>query len=353
MNVPEHVIHADQLWSELLERRDAFERVDESADSNFYVVDRMVQHLDQTALDTIERLIDDAILEKHPRILDLMASFDSHLAESIHPDEVVGLGLNLHELEANPRLTSRVVHDLNQTTQLPYKDNHFDVVLNTVSIQYLVHPVEVFREVNRVLKPGGLHLVIFSNRMFTPKAVRIWGLLSEEERLHLVSHYFQEAGAYTDTADFVSIGLPRPADDKHAYLGVPSDPIYAVMAEKVRGGNHTMIRPVPQPPTYAKRDLPDVEKRKLTTAETLECPYCGERLRYWAITENPMTTYDRDFYICINDSCPYLVRGWGVMHKQGNTGHSYRLTFDPKTGHHFPTPIPSLGVIKGELKEDV
>ena len=39
----------------------------------------------------------------------------------------------------------------------------------TVSIQYLTKPIEIFRDVNRILKPGGLFAVIFSNRMFPPK----------------------------------------------------------------------------------------------------------------------------------------------------------------------------------------
>ncbi len=342
-------LHADETWRDLLERPDAFHRENETDDREFYQTERMVQHLDGRALQTIETLITDAIVEDRPQILDLMASFDSHLNSSLHPSEVVGLGMNEAELAANDALSSRLVHDLNKQPELPFDDNTFDVVLNTVSVQYLTDPVAVFGEVNRVLKPGGLHLVIFSNRMFAPKAVRVWSLLSDDERGELVKYYFREAGGYSRAGEFVSMGLPRPADDKYADLGYPSDPIFAVMAEKTDQPGRRMQRAVPQPPQqkYETRHLSEAQKQHV--AETLECPYCGDKLKFWAITENPMTTYDRDFYICINDACDYLVRGWEVMHRQGNTGHSYRLTFDPKTGHLFPTPIPSLGVIKSEL----
>jgi SAM-dependent methyltransferase len=35
-------------------------------------------------------------------------------------------------------------------------------------------PYEVFREAARILKPGGLLLVLYSNRMFPGKAVKVW-----------------------------------------------------------------------------------------------------------------------------------------------------------------------------------
>ena len=43
-----------------------------------------------------------------------------------------------------------------------------------MSVQYLVQPVDVFREVRRVLTTGGPFVVSFSNRCFPTKAVAIW-----------------------------------------------------------------------------------------------------------------------------------------------------------------------------------
>jgi ubiquinone/menaquinone biosynthesis C-methylase UbiE len=53
-------------------------------------------------------------------------------------------------------LTEYVVQDLNTNPVLPFQDNTFDVITNVVSVDYLTKPLEVFREMNRVLKPGGL-----------------------------------------------------------------------------------------------------------------------------------------------------------------------------------------------------
>ncbi len=82
--------------------------------------------------------------------------------------------MNEAEMAANAQLTDHVVHNLNENPALPYPDESFDVALCTVSVQYLLHPVEVFAEVRRVLRPGGVFVVSFSNRCFPTKATRLW-----------------------------------------------------------------------------------------------------------------------------------------------------------------------------------
>ncbi len=64
----------------------------------------------------------------------------------------------------NPRLTSHVVHDLNLKPRLPFPDEAFDGAMCAVSIQYATHPVVLFREVHRALRPGALFVVALSNR---------------------------------------------------------------------------------------------------------------------------------------------------------------------------------------------
>ena len=132
---------------------DAFSRLDETDDHLFYDRDRFVNHLDSLALDTVKRLIGELVHEENPVILDLMAGWDSHLPGNLEPSKVVGLGLNERELAGNQVLDEFVVKDVNRDPQLPFEDNAFDVVLNIVSVDYLVHPIEVFKEVGRVLRP--------------------------------------------------------------------------------------------------------------------------------------------------------------------------------------------------------
>ena len=122
-----------------------------------------------------------------------MASHDSHLPGRLGLD-LCGLGLNDAELAANPQLSERVAQDLNACPLLPWPDASFDAVICTASIEYLTHPAEVLAEARRVLKPGGLLALSFSDRWFPTKAIAVWSRLHEFERLGLVLHLLREAG---------------------------------------------------------------------------------------------------------------------------------------------------------------
>ena len=329
--------------------QDAFSRLDETEDAVFYSRDRFVSHLDTLALSTVERLVGTLVVEEKPVVLDLMASWDSHLPATLEPGRVVGLGLNENELKANDALDEYVVHDLNLDPRLPFDDEAFDVVVNTVSVDYMTRPIEVFLETARVLKPGGLHLVIFSNRLFPPKAVRLWREASEEERVLLVEEFFRQTGAFGETSLFVSKGKPRPKDDKYAHTGVPSDPVYAVYADK-KGGSASKRRPAPrlEGPLMPSRE--EVERRKKESRRTLRCPYCDGKMRKWAVPQSPFTEWDNEFmYICFNDECPYLLQGWEVMRAQGNTGISYRQMYNPDRRTFMPVPVPSLEALRDSI----
>jgi SAM-dependent methyltransferase len=172
-----------------------FRRLDDSDDEAFYLAPRFVVHIDEAAIRTVGEIY----LSRLPRggaILDLMSSWRSHLPPELKPTRVVGLGLNRLEMEDNPALTEIVTHNLNRRVQLPFDDASFYGAVLSVSVQYLIHPVEVFAEVGRVLRPGAPFIVTFSNRMFPTKAVAIWVNASEEQRMDLVGYYFTHSAAF-------------------------------------------------------------------------------------------------------------------------------------------------------------
>ena len=152
-----------------------FARQDEREDRLFYSTPRLVQHLDAVARAHIEQLYA-AHLQSGMQVLDLMSSWVSHLPAT-GDIEIAGLGMNSDELEENVALRQRVVHDLNGSPNLPFDDNIFDLVVCTASVEYLVHPFEVFAEVVRCLKPGGKFVVTFSDRWFPTKAIKLWSEL--------------------------------------------------------------------------------------------------------------------------------------------------------------------------------
>ncbi len=67
-------------------------------------------------------------------------------------------------------------------------------MLCCVSIDYLIHPVEVLREAARVLRPDGVVVLTFSNRCFPTKAVRGWLATDEAGRVEIVRTYLERAG---------------------------------------------------------------------------------------------------------------------------------------------------------------
>jgi hypothetical protein len=211
---------------------DSFAREDESDDGGFYTRPRLVNHLDDMAIDVLSGMYGQ-LIRPASKVLDLMSSWKSHLPAELGLDSLIGLGMNRIELEANPRLTAGVLHDLNSNPSLPFDDGQFDAVLCTVSVEYLTQPFDVFAEVARVLKPGGLFVVSFSNRLFPPKAIRIWKELHEFERMGLVTEYFLQSKRFSDIHTWSMRGKPRPYDDKYFGLNMMlSDPVYMVWATK-------------------------------------------------------------------------------------------------------------------------
>jgi SAM-dependent methyltransferase len=197
---------------------DLFRRLDESPDADFYAVPRFVTHIDDATIAALTALYRER-LPAGGHVLDLMSSWVSHLPEEVAYARVAGLGMNAEELARNPRLDERVVRDLNASPILPWEDAVFDAVVNAVSIQYLTRPVEVFAEVRRVLRPGGLHVVATSHRMFPTKAIAGWHVLDPADRLQLICSYVELAGGYDP---------PRVLDRSPP----DADPLWVVLASR-------------------------------------------------------------------------------------------------------------------------
>jgi SAM-dependent methyltransferase len=198
---------------------EAYAREDESADAGFYGVPRRVVHIDDGAIAALGGLYAE-VLPAGGRLLDLMSSWRSHLPAGLVADEVVGLGLNAEEMADNPQLSKSIVHDLNRDPRLPFGDAEFDGATCAVSIQYVTHPLRLFRELRRVLRPGAPFVVSFSNRCFPTKAVAAWLDATDPQHRRLVRAYFEAAGGWIDVRD---------EDRSPPGSG---DPLYAVWARR-------------------------------------------------------------------------------------------------------------------------
>ncbi len=193
-----------------------FEREDSTNDARFYDWPRMVVHIDEGAITALRNLYAE-LLPASGKVLDLMSSWRSHLPDGILKSgvSVTGLGMNAEEMAANPQLSNHLVHDLNVNPVLPFEDKAFDGAVCAVSVQYMTRPVETFRDVGRVLKPGAPFIVSFSNRCFPTKAVAGWLYGADEQHRALVRDYFDRSGVWGEVND-------------RAYEPGWSEPLFAV-----------------------------------------------------------------------------------------------------------------------------
>ena len=171
-----------------------FQRQDESDDAVFYSQPRFVYHIDEGARTALTAHYSGVLSSETGAHLDICSSWVSFLPQGYAPARCAGLGLVAAEMEANEQLTESVVHDLNAAPRFPFEDRSFDALTCVVSIDYLKRPFEVLRETRRVLRPGGVAVLSFSNRAFWTKATRIWVEATEWQRVLIVAALYQSAG---------------------------------------------------------------------------------------------------------------------------------------------------------------
>jgi SAM-dependent methyltransferase len=194
-----------------------FDRLDEGPDAAFYAMPRLVTHIDDDAIAAVSDLYDELGIDGE--VLDLMGSWVSHFR--VPPARLVVLGMNHTELRANPAAAERIVHDLNADPRIPLPDESVDDAVCCASVDYLTRPIEVFRDVARVLRPGGRFVCTFSNRVFPTKAIRGWLEATDEQRRAIVDEYVRQSRAFGPA----TVARRTPPDH-------PGDPLSAIWATR-------------------------------------------------------------------------------------------------------------------------
>ena len=217
----------------LLQRHERI-KLDETEDSLFYSFPRFVTHVDQGFIDKLTTLYQKH-LKPQTRILDLMSSWVSHLPPEIQFSHVEGHGMNEEELTKNSQLDHYFIQDLNQNLKLPLSDQDFDAVLICVSIQYLQYPEAILSEIHRILKPGGITIISFSNRMFYQKAISAWREAIETDRIELVKGYINSVKINNlpgfNSPKVIASQSKTPLFMQMLGMG-GSDPFYALIASR-------------------------------------------------------------------------------------------------------------------------
>ncbi|WP_293493409.1 methyltransferase domain-containing protein [Phenylobacterium sp.] len=193
----------------------AFAKQDDGDDAEFYAQARLKTHIDDAAIAALTGFYRQ-VLPPGGVLLDLMSSWVSHLPPEVAYGEVMGHGMNAEELAANPRLTRWFLQDLNRAPTLALEDASIDAAMICVGVQYLQQPAAVLAEAARVLRPGALLVVSYSNRCFPTKAVAVWRDIGPQGHARLIELYLEAAG-------FAGIEVHRLMD------GRASDPLTVVM----------------------------------------------------------------------------------------------------------------------------
>ena len=155
-------------------------------DGFFYFLPKFVQHAGEECRDSLTRFYE-AVLPASGEgdVLDLCSSWTSHYPSGWRPSpprRCVALGLNPLELLANPSKTEWRVQDLNKDPQLPYADAAFDLVTNSLSVDYMTRPLQTLSR-DRAPRPpptmsGGLVLVGSASLLTPPRAYDEWPVMN-------------------------------------------------------------------------------------------------------------------------------------------------------------------------------
>lgn len=112
-----------------------------------------------------DRLLREAVLRELDSTKDLL---DLGAGAGIVPEmNFKGLARRVCGVDPDPRVAENPYLDEGRVglgESIPYADASFDVVVSDNVLEHLDHPLDVFREVRRVLRPGGVFLAKTPNR---------------------------------------------------------------------------------------------------------------------------------------------------------------------------------------------
>ena len=212
-----------------------FSRLDNKPDSVFYQDPRFVEHVDENAVKLMTEYISNTAIQpgRDAAVLDLCSSWTSHIDGNVAEKltRIAGLGMNAKELESNTILTDWTVQDLNENPQLSkYENESFDVVICQLSIDYLTKPLQVLKEVGRILKVGGKVHILFSNRLFLSKVVGLWSGGDDIDHAYYVGSYLHFCDGGFEDIKAKDLSTRKGGRDKR----IVGDPLFVVSATKAK-----------------------------------------------------------------------------------------------------------------------
>ena len=129
---------------------------------------------DADELGAPDRKISDGQSLRNKRILSLGCGIGNDIWYLSERNQVVGLDYALSGLMVGKRNgLEGVKGDLNHLRALPFENRSFDIVICKDILEHLLEPVEVLREVRRVLKEDGYVILSVPNHFYLPLRLRM------------------------------------------------------------------------------------------------------------------------------------------------------------------------------------
>jgi SAM-dependent methyltransferase len=239
-------------------------------------------------------------------------------------------------------------HELPITTnpKLPFADESFEAALLSIHVGILKFPIELFREISRVLKPEGIFIVTIIHPYYSKNLTRMWALGDDHDHVVLVDAFFEYSNGFTkhEVRTLIKAGdrtLIKP-------LGIPPDfgahdYIFAFWAFKGAVPQHSKDNPAfPIPDSPAPKTKEDL---KFDPEGVPACPHCQSQMEKVA---PPVTVFEIDYgvalvFVCFDQQCPYYRKSKSWMRIQGRPGFTYRFSYNPDNGAIGPIPDDLLG----------
>lgn len=81
---------------------------------------------------------------------------------------VTGIDIGPNLVKINKKLTPKGTFKVASASNLPFKDNSFDIVLSTEVIEHVANQKKALSEMSRVVKKGGILVLTTPNKMYKP-----------------------------------------------------------------------------------------------------------------------------------------------------------------------------------------